>query len=52
MFKDCKSLSSIKNFKNINTNNIKELYSLFEGCSSLLYIEDISNWNMNKINNI
>ena len=51
MFKDCKSLSSIKNFQNINTKNLKEIYGLFEECNSLLYINDISNWNMNKINN-
>jgi len=46
MFKDCESLSSIKNFQNLNTNNLKEIYSLFEGCNSLLYIDDISIWNM------
>jgi len=52
MFKDCESLFSIKNFQNINSNNLKEVYNLFAGCNSLLYIDDISNWNMNKINNI
>ena len=52
MFKDCESLYSVKNFENINTKHLKKIYSLFEGCSSLLYIDDISNWNMNKINNI
>ena len=51
MFKDCKSLLSVTNFQNINTKNIKEIYGLFEGCNSLSYIEDISNWNINKINN-
>ena len=52
MFKDCESLSSVKNFQNLNTKHLKEIYSLFAGCNSLLYIDDISNWNMNKINNI
>ena len=52
MFKDCESLSFVKNFENINTKNLKEIYGLFEGCSLLLYIDDISNWNMKKINNI
>ena len=50
MFKYCESLVSLKYFENINTKKLKEFYSLFEGCNSLLYIEDISNWNMSKIN--
>ena len=51
MFQDCESLSSVKNFQNINTNKLKEIYGLFSGCNSLLYIDDISNWNINKIIN-
>ena len=51
MFKDCESLSIVKNFETINTKYLKTIYSLFEGCSSLLDINGISNWNMNKINN-
>ena len=36
MFQDCESLYSVKNFQNINTNKLKEIYSLFEGCYSLI----------------
>jgi len=50
MFRDCESLLSIDNFKNINTKYLKTIYDLFLGCSSLLYIDDISNWNLNNIN--
>jgi len=52
MFKECKSLSYIKNFKNINTKYLSTIYELFSGCNSLLDIDDISNWNINNINNI
>ena len=51
MFQDCESLTSVKNFQNINTNKLKEIYSLFEGCHSLTHIDDISNWNMTNIIN-
>ena len=50
MFNGCKSLFSVKNFQNINTKYLKEVYGLFAGCTSLIYIDDISNWNMNNIN--
>ena len=50
MFRKCKSLSSVHNFQNINTKYLKTIYDLFYGCSSLLSIEDISNWNLNNIN--
>jgi len=50
MFKKCKSLSSIHNFKNLNTKYLQTIYHLFCGCSSLIYIDDISNWNINNIN--
>ena len=52
MFKNCKSLSSIYNFKNMNTKYLKALYGLFYGCYSLTYIDDISGWNLNKVKNI
>ena len=50
MFRDCKSLISVRNFQNINTIHLKTIYDLFYGCISLLYIDDISNWNINNIN--
>ena len=52
MFRDCKLLSSIHNFQNLNTKYLKRIFDLFYGCSSLLFIDDISNWNTNKLNNI
>ena len=50
MFKDCKSLSCIYNLKNLNTKYLREIYGLFEGCNSLINLDDISNWNLNNIN--
>ena len=50
MFKDCKLLSSIYNLQKLNTKYLKSIKILFDGCSSLLYIDDISNWNINNIN--
>jgi len=50
MFKDCKSLSSVYNLENLNTKYLKSLKNIFEGCSSLLFINDISNWNIININ--
>ena len=52
MFSNCKSLYSIHNFKNLNTKYLKTIFELFAGCNSLSNIDDISNWNINKINNI
>jgi len=52
MFKECKSLNSVHNFKSINTIYLKTIYDLFYGCCSLLYIDDISDWNLNKVNDI
>lgn len=51
MFKDCISLSSVYNFKNLITQYLSSIYKLFYGCSSLIYIDDISNWNLDNINN-
>ena len=49
MFEDCKSLSSVHNFQNLITKNLQAIFNLFYGCNSLLYINDISNWNLNNI---
>ena len=51
MFEDCKSLSSVYNFQYFITKYLKEIFNLFYGCSSLLKIDDLSNWNINNINN-
>ena len=50
MFNECKSLSYINNFQSINTKYLKAICSLFSGCNSLLYIDDISEWNINNVN--
>ena len=50
IFKDCISLTSIYNFHNLITKYLKAIFGLFYGCSSLKYIDDISNWNTNNIN--
>ena len=52
MFKDCESLSSVYNLQYLNTKYLKSIKNLFDGCSSLLNIDDISNWNINNVNDI
>ena len=52
MFKDCDLLTSVQNLQNLNTKYLKSIKNLFDGCSSLLFIDDISNWNINNINDI
>ena len=52
MFKNCNLLYSINNFLNLNTKYLKTIYDLFYGCNSLYYIDDISEWNLNNVNNI
>ena len=42
MFKDCKSLSGVYNLQNVNTKYLREICGFFEGCNSLIYIDDIS----------
>ena len=50
MFKHCKYLFGVYNFQNFNSKYIKAIYDLFEGCNSLIYIDDISNWDIKNIN--
>ena len=52
MFKDCESLSSIKNFQNINMNKINDISQMLFRCSSLKETPDISKWNLNNIKNM
>ena len=35
MFRECKSLTSLPDISKWNTNNVKDMSSMFEGCSSL-----------------
>ena len=50
MFKGCNMLSSVKNFSKFNTKNLRNLNSLFYGCSSLQKVNDI--FNLDSRNNI
>ena len=50
MFKECDLLFSVHNLQNLNTKYLKSINNLFDGCSSLLFIDDLSNWNLNFIN--
>ena len=50
MFEGCKSLSFVNNFQYINTKYLKTINDLFTRCYALLYIDDISNWNLNNVN--
>jgi len=52
IFRDCKSLSFEGICQNIYTKYLKTIYKLFYGTSSLIYIDDISNWNTNNINDM
>jgi len=52
MFKDCMQLISVYNLQKVNTKYLKSIKNLFDGCSSLIFIDDISNWNINNINDI
>ena len=52
MFSGCTSLFYVYNFQNLNTKYTKTICKLFKDCSSLLYIEDLSYWSKNNINDI
>jgi len=41
MFKDCKTLSGVYSFQNLNIKYSKTIYDLFYGCNSLVYIDVI-----------
>jgi len=50
MFGECKSLYSVHIFKNLITKYLRTIFGLFYECISLINIDDISNWNINNIN--
>ena len=52
IFHNCKSLLSVPNISNWNTNNVTNMRSLFLGCSSLLSLPDISKWDLSNTTNI
>ena len=54
MFLDCNTLISLEDIsksKN-HTNNITNMINLFKGCSSLIYIKNISNWDTSNVTNM
>ena len=48
MFEYCKSLRSLS-LNNFDIEEVENIGSLFEGCSSLISVPDISNWNTKNI---
>jgi len=52
MFKDCISLTSVYLLQYLNTKYIKTLLGLFQGCSSLIYIDGKCIWDIYDIYNI
>ena len=51
MFYKCENLKSISNL-DFNTGKLADISLLFYGCSSLVYLPDISNWNTSNIKNM
>ena len=49
MFYGCKSLSSISDISQWNTNNITDMQNMFTGCSSLKSLPDISKFDTNNV---
>ena len=52
MFDGCKSLTSLPDISNWNTNNVKYMSNMFYNCKSLTSLPDISNWNINNVTNM
>ena len=47
MFNGCRSLSSLPDISEWNTNNVTDMSYMFNGCRSLKSLPDISKWNTN-----
>ena len=53
MFHNCSNLFNIFNkFKNLSMKNITNITYLFDGCSSITFLPDISKWDISKLNDI
>ena len=50
-FYNCTALATIERIENLNTANVTEMYSMFEGCSALTAL-DLSNFNTEKVTNM
>jgi surface protein len=49
MFRDCKSLLSLPDISQWNTNNVTDMIAMFYECTSLSSLPDISKWNTNNV---
>lgn len=47
-FLNCKDLTTINNIKNLNTNNVTSMYSMFQQCSSLISL-DLSSFDTSNV---
>ena len=52
LFNSFKSLSSLPNISNWNTNKVIDMSHLFDNCSSLLTLPDLSKWNTSNVTNM
>ena len=52
MFNSCRSLSSLPDISEWNTNNVTDMSYMFNGCTSLKSLPDISKWNTNNVTDI
>ena len=52
MFNECKSLTSLPDISNWNTNNVTNMSYMFYGCNLLTSLPDIFNWNTNNVTNM
>ena len=49
MFSDCKSLVSLPDISELNTNKVMDMSYMFSNCEALKSLPDISKWNTNNI---
>ena len=51
MFNECRKLKEIKGINRFNTNNVEDMYAMFNECFELQYI-DLSNFNTANVTNL
>ena len=52
MFSKCKSLTSLPDISNWNTQNVTDMSYMFNNCKSLLFLPDISKWDTQNVTNM
>ena len=52
MFSECKTLISLPDISNWNTENVTDMSNMFNECSSLITLSDISKWNTENVTNM